>query len=497
MVSTRSSGRLFLLIFSVGMIFSCKLDVPIKEMTEARSAIAKARQVMAEKYDPDNLNKSIKELYTGHDFLVRNDVPGAKKAAEASRLSALAAISASLPRAAEDSLTEAKAVYQEADKLLAESFAPEQFAGSKKSIDEAEKLKNEQNLLDSFMKSREAVSLGSEAKAIALKKVPQINEGIDKMKIEINDLKSQNISEPQKQELPAVSEKLDKALQLVSQYDLKQAAPLIREAEDAINKIKAAARKKSAKDRIAELRQDAEALRKKRGSEFAGEDIDGVVALLNEADSLVEQDKPDAARNKISDAEKSLALAQAKTTKGLAIEKSKSVGKFLADTRKMDTQNKFQNEINTASSVYAEGKKLLESESYKESLAKFEDAEALLKSISVAREKGYLEKKGMKELEGKMIYKVVYNRSKRDCLWRIAHKVYKRAQLWPLIYMANKDQIKDPDIIFPGQSFIIPEIPAKKKMEFIEKREGREGKEAPVPDKPEEKKAGAETGEKV
>ncbi len=35
-------------------------------------------------------------------------------------------------------------------------------------------------------------------------------------------------------------------------------------------------------------------------------------------------------------------------------------------------------------------------------------------------------------------------------------EVYKDALLWPLIYRANRDQIKDPKEIFAGQIFVIP-----------------------------------------
>ena len=47
---------------------------------------------------------------------------------------------------------------------------------------------------------------------------------------------------------------------------------------------------------------------------------------------------------------------------------------------------------------------------------------------------------------------------RRDCLWRIAEydDVYGDAFQWPKIYSANQDQIKDPDMIFPGQVFQIP-----------------------------------------
>ncbi len=45
-----------------------------------------------------------------------------------------------------------------------------------------------------------------------------------------------------------------------------------------------------------------------------------------------------------------------------------------------------------------------------------------------------------------------------ECLWRIASypEVYDNATKWPLIYRANKDKIKDPDLIYPNQTFDIP-----------------------------------------
>jgi nucleoid-associated protein YgaU len=218
-------------------------------------------------------------------------------------------------------------------------------------------------------------------------------------------------------------------------------------------------------------------LKKDRGSEFAGEDLGVVVTSLNEADSLLEQDKIEDAKKKITDAENSLAIAKEKTTKGLALDKAKSVEKLLEETRKKDTQNKFKTETDRAAEMIAAGRKLLESESYKDSLAKFGEAESLLYSLGIAGEKKDLKDKGLqkdKDMEGKKMYEVIYNKKKRDCLWRIAGKVYKNAKLWPLIYIANKDQIKDPDLIFPGQRFVIPGIPDKKELQ----QKINEGKEA-------------------
>jgi nucleoid-associated protein YgaU len=46
----------------------------------------------------------------------------------------------------------------------------------------------------------------------------------------------------------------------------------------------------------------------------------------------------------------------------------------------------------------------------------------------------------------------------RDCLWNIAKKpkIYDNAFLWPKIWQGNRDQIKNPDVIHPGQKLKIP-----------------------------------------
>ena len=46
----------------------------------------------------------------------------------------------------------------------------------------------------------------------------------------------------------------------------------------------------------------------------------------------------------------------------------------------------------------------------------------------------------------------------RDCLWNIAARrdVYNDPWKWKRIYQANSHKIDDPDLIFPGQEFVIP-----------------------------------------
>jgi nucleoid-associated protein YgaU len=44
-----------------------------------------------------------------------------------------------------------------------------------------------------------------------------------------------------------------------------------------------------------------------------------------------------------------------------------------------------------------------------------------------------------------------------DTLWRISRRVYGRGVRYSTIYLANQDQISDPDRIWPGQIFSVPE----------------------------------------
>jgi len=70
------------------------------------------------------------------------------------------------------------------------------------------------------------------------------------------------------------------------------------------------------------------------------------------------------------------------------------------------------------------------------------------------------------------IYTVKYKPGDRDCLWKIAEKFYGDGMKWKLIYNANKDKIRNPDLIKPGWKLKIPALPAKKdKQDEVKKDE--------------------------
>ncbi len=53
-------------------------------------------------------------------------------------------------------------------------------------------------------------------------------------------------------------------------------------------------------------------------------------------------------------------------------------------------------------------------------------------------------------------YTVEAYRKSGDCLWKIAKQVYGDESKWEVIYDANRETIKDPDVLQPGQTLHLP-----------------------------------------
>lgn len=75
---------------------------------------------------------------------------------------------------------------------------------------------------------------------------------------------------------------------------------------------------------------------------------------------------------------------------------------------------------------------------------------------------------------------IMYTVVKGDCLWNIAKKkdYYGNGFAWPVIYKANRDQIKNPDLIYPKQVFKIPNLTDEEKAKYEKLRQNY--KPAPV-----------------
>lgn len=71
-------------------------------------------------------------------------------------------------------------------------------------------------------------------------------------------------------------------------------------------------------------------------------------------------------------------------------------------------------------------------------------------------------------VEEVVVKDVMYTVVKGDCLWYIARRkeFYGNGFAWPKIYQANRDQIKNADLIYPNQSFKIPPLTEDEKSKY-------------------------------
>ncbi len=411
-----------LCILSAFITISCKVSVPIREMSEAKSAITRAVEVKAEKYAPEELKLAQGELFKTHDQIVADDMKKAAEQALASKKAADDAIAKSLPLLAKDTLEEAKKAYSEAELLYAEKFAADELAAAGTAIKESEDLNAKTSYWDSYKKSLEAIRLAAAAKEKALAAIPELKKEID------------------------------------------------------------------------HIRAEADVLKGNRGDEFAHDEMTLIAASLAEAENQLGQNSVKDAFVKVGEADAALKAASEKTYRALAQEKLDAAKASLSKAEASELKDQFAADIETATSLIKYSGEDFENKSYIPSMTKSNDALALLNTITITMEKKREEarmggEKSAVPPEGKELkgapggealpteYVVRYNPKKRDCLWRIAFTVYKDARLWPLIYMANRDQIKDPDLIFPGQKFAIPPIPAKEAVKAEEKKEEKKSDE--------------------
>jgi len=108
--------------------------------------------------------------------------------------------------------------------------------------------------------------------------------------------------------------------------------------------------------------------------------------------------------------------------------------------------------LNQLDYLYENATSEYEKEKYYDSIEKAKEAIELAEKM-IALKKGATDSyssvvKGYKK----------YTVSKGDCLWRISMRksVYGKAYLWPIIWYANKDLIKNPHIIEPKMELNIP-----------------------------------------
>ena len=388
-------------------------------MSEAKAAISLASEYHAEKYAKQELDAANAALLDSHNFIKDDRIKEAKSSASLSKKKADEALAKTLPLLSKDALDEAKASITEIQSLFAPEFAKEKYDAADTLVKDSSASFDAKDYILSYQKALKAKDAATDAKNTVLEQLPSLKGRLAEIKDSAAALRSHDVQNYAAETLTALDAKTAEAEVAIVKNNIKTSSESIAAAGDLLAKANIDFKKGSSLAKIAVAEQG---LVKVQSSPFAAdfaENLKTISAAIGDAHVLAESS--------------SFPESEAKAAEALA----------LIDALVIELQKK-EDADRIAKAALAEKEK--------EDLAAQQKAEKEKPAV-VTKEQGKEEPRE---------YVVIYNPKHSDCLWRIAEKMYKNANLWPLIFMANRAQIKDPDLIYPGQKFTIPPIPERK-----------------------------------
>jgi len=211
-------------------------------------------------------------------------------------------------------------------------------------------------------------------------------------------------------------------------------------------------------------------------SDYVKSELDEAKAMLDKADAFYADKKCKDSKNSSLDAIKLAkkaredAMSEKAKAKKLAEEALNGVGMCVEKAKAKEAEKYAKTELDAGIAQLNEAKALFNSDECKynqvaamakEAHGKIKDAvaKALAEKQRIEEEKRRAEEAARLAAEEELKrHPKEWTVVKGECLWKIAgyESIYSDPFQWPLIYKANKAQIKDPDLIHPGQVFAIP-----------------------------------------
>jgi len=397
------------------MITACFEKVPVKELSLAKNAITEAESVKADYYAKDEYTAAKDLLLKAHDNVKNEEYDKAKQNAQESQKKAKEAYDKALPLLAKDTLDIATQSLKAADDAYASVLAKEDYTKAADMLQEANKQYENKNYLAAYKAALDADLYAKNARNVAMNQKETLADSIKEVNIVIAQAESYGAAQYAPEKLALAKEHSQIARSAYEAGELKKGFSAIEvaklNADDAyFTSLKATAAKK-----IEEAQAAIDAAKGSEAAKLSPNDIKAAEESLVQAKSLFNDGKYK---------ESMIASGQAiNIAQGVSSKKAVAVAPIVEQQGKEGVAVK------------------------KEGAVKEEEKEAIQKKVEEETEY--------------TLYKVKYNPAKRDCLWRIAEKFYNDGFKWKVIYDANRDIVKNPDLIKPGWILKIPKAATK------------------------------------
>ena len=443
----RNNFKTYILtILLTTIVIACGDPIPVEEMANAKFEITKAANVKADVYAKEKFDKARSTLFESHDMVTKNKLKEAKEKAIEAQSLAVEAYNQAIPELAKKTKEEATQMIKEADRAFAEELAAEPFKNANALMASGdEKMTGEKyyEAFQSYENSREEA------------------------------IKARNKAEAQTENLQRELTSIEDLIKEAIKYGANESAPdKINEANSSVKKAHEYLANKYLKDGHNEIVKAKKLAME--SSEIAMRDF----ATKNKLEATAA----------VEDAEKEMVNLKAELENDALKKKlanSDEAQESLKNTE--ETMSAAQQSLNNAGGT-------LDKKKYTESVEHSKEAIRLAKLVKdqipallvLIKQEGrpQLSDKGGKDdttskhtdlAEGWKNYTVQLIPDRRDCLWRIAEykHIYNDPFKWTRIYKANKGQIQNPDLIYPGQVFEIP--PAEGEITKPIKQQTQEG----------------------
>lgn len=321
------------------------------------------------------------------------------------------------------SLKNAESFYKEKKYLEAISEAESAISSFNIALDASKFDQNTyQQDITAAKQSRDKINAYLQENQLKWKKAGDLNIVIEEAETAYNQAK---FSEAQKKasEARQMGQELEKKLPDVLE-NKKRAETILNETKQKIEE-----NREKLSNYLPERLQEMESKLSDAGQSFEQGDYEGCVKKCTEIHNMLQQalDEIPKIEARVKEIEENLNKIQ----------------KLRKTASEYKAEEYFPEETQQVDSEIENLKNLIESRSFDEALNKSQELIPVIEElVKKAKEKWFSEN--------------VYVVKKGDCLWNIAKKLYKKPLMWKEIYKLNKDKIKDPDLIYPNQEFILP-----------------------------------------
>lgn len=474
----KKNNKTFSLVVSLlvlATLVACKSELPIQEMANARGQIARAENLQAQEFAPEELAEAKKSLFKAHEEAANENSKEAKTNSEYATSKANDALEKTLPKLAARTRDEATKEIDAADASFATGLAPEQF-------DRAIQLRKEgdsaletadKNLSDSIVEKDDLKK--SEYRQNAFNDYEAAYKKFSESKKTATQAKEIAISS--KSELKQSGRYVEEDLNTVDSY---LGGPNAKTQKERDNLAQAYSdidngNLKSAYERIEASKTQSRILLSESIQNYARERNMTATEVVEDANARFEEIKEDSLKSNESSKK---AYENSRENLGAANESLASAGNLYSQEKYEDSIRQSEEAIRLGEIVIEQTAKLTPQSLAKRSTKSQGDSNISSKSNTKTSS---TTSNDSQLAAGWSKYKV-RKQDPEDCLWRIAKDKsnYGNPKLWPRIYEANKSKIKNKNLIYPNQVLYIP--PKSGPIGSPFKKDTNESMETPSPD---------------